>query len=293
MRFVSHSLSALIAWFLLFTPAHAGEASWQTVDKVLGQAGRTLPGGVHRYSWPRRDLSVSVAGTRIDAALALGSWAGFTSDEPSMAMGDLVLLPTEVTPVIRALQRGGLEVLAVHNHLIEESPQIIYVHFAGHGVPHQMAEALKAALEQTKTPTAAPAAAPELPAADRAAFDQVQASLGRKGSMNGRILQVGVPRAAKIEEEGAEVPATLGMATSLNFQVVGGKVATTGDFVLVADEVNPVIRELESHGILVTALHSHMLKESPRLFFMHFWAVGDAAAVGSGLKAALAKMAVE
>src|SRR5262249_4159963 len=116
---------------------------------------------------------------------------------------------------------------------------------------------------------------------------------GRKGTLAGRVLQVGVPRTAKIEEDGMEIPASAGMATALNFQVVDGRVATTGDFVLVAEEVNPVIHELEGHGIHATALHSHMLRESPRLFFMHFWGLDDPTRIGEGLKAALGKMAVQ
>jgi hypothetical protein len=243
------------------------------------------------------DLSVTIGGVKLEPALALGSWAGFVKAStagPVMAMGDLVLLAGEVNPVLKALQAGGLEVLAVHNHLLGESPQVLYVHFEGHGEAQQVAKALRGALDATRTPNGPPAAAPPSPsAAGTAAFDEVQAALGRKGTMAGRVLQVSVPRAGKIEEAGMEVPASVGMATSLNFQLAGNRVATTGDFVMIADEVNPVIRELESHGIEVTALHSHMLRESPRLFFMHFWGLGDPARIGEGLKAALGKMAVQ
>ncbi len=211
-----------------------------------------------------------------------------------MAMGDLVLLADEVNPVIRALQAGGLEVLAIHNHLIGESPQVIYVHFGGHGDAEQVAKALRSALDATKTPLVTPAPAPASPsAAETAAFDKLEAVLGRKGSLAGRVLQVSVPRAGKIEEDDMEIPASVGMATALNFQVVDDRVATTGDFVLIAEEVNPVVRELESHGIQVTALHSHMLRETPRLFFMHFWGLDDPTRIAEGLKAALGKIAVQ
>jgi Domain of Unknown Function (DUF1259) len=296
MSVFAHRAAAFISCLLLAGPALAEDArpSWDAVDKILGQIGKNLPGDVHRYSWPRRDLHVTVGGTPVAPALALGSWTGFTAGEHSMAMGDLVLLSSEVNPVIRALQAGGLEVLAIHNHLLGETPQVLYVHFAGHGAPEGIAKTLKTALAATGTPTSAPAAAAVEPsAAEKAAFDEVQASLGRKGSPAGHVLQVGVPRASKIEEDGAEVPPTLGMAISMNFEVAGSKVVATGDFVLVAEEVNPVIRELEGHGIQVTALHSHMLRESPRLFFMHFWAVDQPAKVGEGLKAALSKVAVQ
>jgi hypothetical protein len=271
------------------------EGTWDAVDKALGQAGKNLPGDVQKYAWPRRDLEVTVGGVRVEPALALGSWAGFKTMAAgqAMAMGDLVLLSSEVNPVIRALQAGGLDVLAVHNHLTGETPEIVYVHFGGHGQPEAMARALRSALEATKTPLSPPGGAPAGPSvADKAALDEVQEVLGRKGSMAGRVLQVAVPRAAKIEEAGVEVPPSLGMATALNFQVVDGRVATTGDFVLIGDEVNPVIRELEAHGLQVTALHSHMLRESPRLFFVHFWGCDEPARIAGGLKAALGRVAV-
>jgi Domain of Unknown Function (DUF1259) len=272
-------------------------STWEAVDKILGRPGKAFPGDIHKYGWPRADLHVTAGGVAIEPTLALGSWGGFMktgTEGHLMTMGDLVLLPDEVNPVVRALQAGGLDVLAIHNHLIGESPQVIYVHFGGHGPAEQVAKALRAALDTTKTPIAPPAGPPASPsAAEAAAFDKVQAELGRKGSMAGRVLQIGVPRAAKIEEDGMEVPASIGMATALNFQVVESRVATTGDFVMTAEEVNPVIKELEAHGIQVTALHSHMLRETPRLFFMHFWGLDDPTKIVDGLKAALGKMAVQ
>jgi Domain of Unknown Function (DUF1259) len=271
-------------------------STWEAVDKILGRPGKAFPGDIHKYGWPRADLHVTAGGVAIEPTLALGSWGGFMktgTEGHLMTMGDLVLLPDEVNPVVRALQAGGLDVLAIHNHLIGESPQVIYVHFGGHGPAEQVAKALRAALDTTKTPIAAPAAPPPTPSpAETAAFDKVQAAVGRKGSMAGRVLQIGVPRAARIEEDGMEVPATIGMATALNFQVVESRVATTGDFVMTAEEVNLVIKELEAHGIQVTALHSHMLRETPRLFFMHFWGLDDPTRIAEGLKAALGKMAV-
>ena len=271
-------------------------ATWEAVDKILGRPGKAFPGEIHKYAWPRADLHVTAGGVSIEPALALGSWGGFmkTSTEGQlMTMGDLVLLSDEVNPVVRALQAGGLDVLAIHNHLIGESPQMIYVHFGGHGPAELVAKALRSALDTTQTPVAvaAPPASPS--AAETAAFDKLQTVLGRKGQVGGRVLQVAVPRAGKIEEDGMEVPPSVGMATALNFQVVESRVATTGDFVLVGEEVNPVIHELESHGIQVTALHSHMLRETPRLFFMHFWGLDDATRIAGGLKAALGKVAVQ
>ncbi len=285
-------IAALLA-ALSAPAARAAEPEWSGIDKVFGTAGKDMPGGIHRFGWPRTDLKVSVRGTSVEPALALGSWGAFVATgqgDQSMTMGDLVLTESEVTPVVTALQAGGLEVTAIHNHLVGESPHVVYVHFSGHGEAAKLARGLKGALEKTKTPMKAAAGKAELSAADQEVVKRLQTSLGRTGTMAGKVLQVGVPRAEKIEEHGMEVPASMGMSNSMNFQVTGGRVATTGDFVLIASEVNPVIHELRAGGLDVTALHSHMLEETPRLFFMHFWGVDTPEKIGGALKAALGKI---
>ena len=276
-------------FILLFTAVSAFAADpWQGVDAILGQTGKAVAGDVHRYGWPRRDLKVRIGNVDVQPALALGSWAAFTTD---MVMGDLVLRPAEVESVVRAMQKDGFEISAIHNHLLGESPMIAYLHYAGHGDPAALARSLHDALSTTATPmTAAPAAVATKE--DDAAFAAVSDALQRKGTMAGRVLQFGIPRAETITDGGMTIPPTMGVATAVNFQRVGSDVATTGDFVLIADEVNPVMRELESHGIRVTALHSHMLRESPRLFFMHFWGVGAPRTIAEGIRAALAKVNV-
>jgi hypothetical protein len=275
----------------LASRAVSAPPDWSAVDKVFGSAGKDLPGGVHRFGWPRTDLTVTIGKTPVAPALALGSWGAFVADrDGAMTMGDLVLLESEVTPVVTALLAGGLDVLAIHNHLVGENPHVIYVHFAGHGDAATLARALKGALETTKTPIGAAGAKTEPTAAEQAIFKRVEEALGHTGSMAGKVMQVGVPRAEKIEEHGMEVPASMGMAISMNFAVVADKVATTGDFVLIASEVNPVVKELRAHGLDVTALHSHMLEESPRLFFLHFWGVDAPERIGASLKAALSKV---
>lgn len=288
-----------IPFLLLLTiaaGARAQGAGWDAVDKVFGTPGKDMPGGVHRFGWPRSDLRVTLGEVPVEPALALGSWGAFKktgSGDDAVAMGDLVLLGSEVDPVIGELQAGGFEILAVHNHLIGESPRVLYLHFHGHGDAAALATTLKAALGKTKTPSAAGKTPPKATAAQEKTFEKLQESLGRKGAMAGTVLQVGVPRAEAIRDGDMEVPGSMGMANSMNFETVGNRVATTGDFVLIADEVNPVIRELRSHGLAVTALHSHMLRETPRLFFMHFWGVGSPEKIGAGLKAALSKVATK
>ena len=293
MKNVALAAVALLAGSLA-SPAQTTD--WKAVDEVFGQAGKDLPGEVHRFGWPRSDLSVKVGEVAVEPALALGSWAAFrktAGGQDAMTMGDLVLLPSETDPVIGELQAGGFEILALHNHLAGESPQVLYVHFHGHGEPAALAKTLRAALGKTRTPAPSGKPPAQPTAAQEAVFAKLQESLGRKGTMAGTVLQVGVPRAEAIREADSEIPPSMGMANAMNFQAVGAKVATTGDFVLVADEVNPVIRELRSHGIAVTALHSHMLRETPRLFFMHFWGVDTPERIGQAMKAALSKIAVK
>jgi hypothetical protein len=271
------------------------ETGWEAVDEVFGNPGKDLPGGVRRYGWPRTDLHVVVGEVSVEPGLALGAWAGFKktgTGEGAVTMGDLVLLGPEVEPVLGELESGGFEILAIHNHLIGEVPSILYVHFHGHGDAATLAKTLKAALARTKTPPPGPAAAKPT-AAQAETFEKLQEALGRKGTIAGTVLQVSVARAEPIRDDGMEVPPSMGMNNPMNFQTVGTQVATTGDFVLVADEVNPVIRELHAHGIAATALHSHMLRETPRLFFVHFWGVGSPEKIGAGLKAALAKIATK
>ncbi|HYT32586.1 MAG TPA: DUF1259 domain-containing protein [Thermoanaerobaculia bacterium] len=279
----------------LMVAAPPPESGWDSVDKVFGSPGKDLPGDVRRYGWPRADLHVTIGGVPVEPGLALGAWAAFkktgTGDE-AMTMGDLVLLESEVEPVLGELEAGGFDILAIHNHLLGETPHVIYIHFHGHGDPAALAKTLKAALAKTKTP--APGKAPAKPtAAQEKTFETLQQALGHKGTMSGTVLQVGVARAEPIQDGGMEVPPSMGMNNPMNFQTVGTQVATTGDFVLIADEVNPVLRELHAHGIQVTALHSHMLKETPRLFFMHFWGVGAPEKIGEGLKAALSKVSTK
>lgn len=272
------------------TPGAAGP--WDQIDEVLGRKGTPNPGGVQKYGFPRSDLTVTVRGVAVKPALALGSWVAFKDmgSGRAMMMGDLVLADTEVTTAIQALQTGGVEVTALHNHLLFESPRVMYLHVRALDDPVRIARTLRDALGRTGTPLGTPAASTTASIdLDTAAVAQ---SLRVAGKVNGGVYQVSVPRPERISEEGHDVPAAMGVATAINFQPTGGgKAAITGDFVLLAAEVNPVIRALRENGIEITALHSHMLDEQPRLYFMHFWANDDAVKLARGLRAALDRMA--
>src|ERR1700758_3789060 len=268
----------------------SANAEWKPVEDAFGRKGSIQPGDVYKFSMPRSDLKVTVAGTPIKAGLALGSWLAFKRmGNDAVVMGDLVLTESEVDPVMAKLQQEGIEQTALHNHLLQESPRVMYMHVAGHGDPVKLATALRDALALTKTPSSAPA--PQNPPPSLG-FDtaQVDQTLGHKGKNNNGIYQFSVARAEKINDMGTEVPPAMGTATAINFQPTeNGKAAITGDFVLLGKEVNPVIKALRDNGILVTAIHSHMLTEEPRLFFMHFWANDDAVKLAKGLRAALEK----
>ncbi|MBK5188545.1 MAG: DUF1259 domain-containing protein [Gemmatimonadaceae bacterium] len=267
---------------------------WSTVEQTLGRKGAPQPGGVIKFGFPRGDLHVVIAGVSVKAALALGSWVAFAGEEgnESMVMGDLVLTQDEVGPVMRKLEDGGVDVTALHNHLEMESPRVMYMHIGAHGDPNKIASVIRDALALTNTPMGA-----QGPSSDAAKLDldstSIAKTLGVSGKVNGGVYQVSVPRLDHITERGMEVPASMGVATAINFQPTGGgKAAVTGDFVMTAEEVNPVIRALTSHGVHVTAIHSHMLDETPRLFFMHFWANDNALSLAAGLRAALDRMNV-
>ncbi len=273
---------------------YAQDIDWEAVDAALGRKA-VVSADVHRYGFPRSDLMVTLDGVTIKPALALGGWVALKPMHgEAMLMGDLVLLETEVNPVMAKLVENGIEVTAVHNHLLRANPEPFYLHVGGHGDPVKMATAIRAALAQSKTPLEVSPAPASAPAVDLD-VKQLDEIIGRKGRQTGGVYQFSVPRREAISDHGMEVtPAgPMGVATGINFQPTeGGKAAITGDFVLTADEVNPVIKMLREHGIEVTAVHSHMLTEQPRLFFMHFWANDDAIKLVKGLRAALDKMAV-
>lgn len=294
------------------TSVMAAEPWQEAVAAGLGKPGTEMPGGVYRVGLPRTDLKVTLDGVELKPSFALGSWLAFMrhgGGNDVMVMGDLVLTDDEVNPVMRRLVEGGVEITALHNHLLRNTPHTMYMHVAGHGDPTKLAVTLREALGQSRTPlaqaragaatqdSAAPAAAGEgsTPARatapdsslgiDTAAIDR---AIGRKGKVNGGVYAMSVPRAETPREAGMEVPEAMGSAIAINFQPTGGgKAAITGDFVLTAEEVNPVLRELRASGIEVTAIHNHMLADEPRLFFMHFWANDDAAKLARGLRAAL------
>jgi hypothetical protein len=285
-----HRLAAATAalMLLLSAPVPGAETEWKKVDEALGRQGAMQPGDVYKFSFPRSDLKVILDGVPVKPALALGSWVAFTGNaEHTMVMGDLVLTEDEIAPVMKQLVQDGLEVTGVHNHILRALPATLYMHIAGTGDAAKLGKAIHGALAKSKTPLEAAPSSNQDVGLDTAALDQ---ALGQKGKASGGVYQFSIPRAEPIKEGGMETPPAMGTAIAINFQSAGeGRAATTGDFVLLPEEVNPVLQTLVSNGIEVTALHNHMLDEQPRLYFMHFWGVDQPEKLAAGLKAALDK----
>jgi uncharacterized protein DUF1259 len=286
-------LLTLVATLSIPTLLNAADIDWKKVDAALGKTA-AVSGEVHRYGLPRSDLHVTLDGVAIKPALALGGWVAFAPMHgQAMVMGDVVLLESEITPVMTKLLDGGLDITAIHNHILRASPATFYMHVGGHGDPEKMAAIIRSALSASNTPfdppatTAGPAPTVDL---DTAKLDQI---IGVRGTANGGVYQFAVPRRDPILESGMQVNGPLGGANAINFQPTGnGKAAITGDFLVTGNEVNPLIRALRAGDIEVTAIHSHMLDEQPRMFFIHFWANEDALKLARGIRTALETTAI-
>lgn len=289
MRASFLAFSALLA---LSSTAQAAP-DWNAVGQALGKNGTEMPGGVYRIGMPRSDLKVMLGDIPLKPTFALGSWVAFREmGGQAEVMGDLVLTEAEVNPVMKSLVDQGFEVTALHNHVFNARPATFYMHVGAMGDPVALAKSLRTALSLSGTPLVnAAASSPPAIDLDTAAID---AALGSKGANAGGVYQVGVPRAEPILEMGHAIPNAMGVTEAINFQPLGGgRAAITGDFILIAKEVNPVIRALKKNGIDVTALHNHMLTEEPRMFFVHFWATDNLPKLLAGLKATLAEVAVK
>lgn len=286
--------AALVLLVLLAGPGRA-EIDWQQVEEILGTSAGERPGGIHRFGFPRTDLEVTLDGIALKPGFALGSWLAFhpTEGDEVMIMGDLVLTEKEVNPVMKRLAEGRIEITALHNHLLRAEPFPMYMHIEGRGDAVEFARTLREALALSGTPLERKAGSS---GDSELGFDTaaIVRTIGRQGKAEGGVYKLSIPRAEQITAGGMPLPPSMGMAIAINFQAAGGgKAAITGDFVLTADEVNPVLRILRERGIEVTALHNHMLNEEPRLFFMHFWAVDQPEALARGLRAALEVVEVE
>jgi len=284
--------SFVLGLILVAAPALAQgnvqQLSLDGIAKAMGKQG-DLTGEMYRVSFPRSDLTVKVGNVAIKPALALMSWAAFVkSGTDAVTYGDLVVLDDEINPVISKLEERGIELSALHNHLLHESPRIMYIHFVGRGNEVEMASGIREALALTKSPLAS---APSRPETKPELANEIERIIGYEGSMGGDVFHIAVPRNdVHVHAVGAAIPGSMGMNTPLNFQFDGKNAAINGDFMLRPAELNPVIKILRANGIEVASVHNHMLDDEPRMIYMHFWAYGDAVDLAKGLKAALMRI---
>ena len=289
------------SWFPLFvglaTAALAADAlrgeslDAAAIGKAVGVEARTLPDGAVRIGWARSDVAVTVDGGRLDPAAGLGSWAGFQSVEGgAMMMGDTVVFEDEITPALDAALAGGLEVTAIHNHFAFDRPRVYFMHIGGHGEPQVLAAGVRSvwdAIRSVRKVHAQPADRfPGEPASagslDAAALGAI---LGHESEKQGAVVKVTIPRRGTAH--GVAIGGSLGLTTWAAFSGSDARASVDGDFIMTAAEVQPVIRALRKGDIKVVALHNHMLDEDPRLFFLHYWGKGAAAALARGVRAAL------
>jgi hypothetical protein len=278
-------LGVILSATPVFAQSNVQPLNTDGIAKAMGREG-DLTGEMYKVSFPRSDLTVNVKNVAIKPALSLVSWAGFIkSGSTAVTYGDLVLLEDEINPVISKLEERGLELSALHNHLLHETPRIMYIHFVGRGNEEEMAKGIREALALTKTPVGAAASRPETKPEIATEIERI---IGYQGSMGGDVFHITVPRNdVHVAMMGTMLPGSMGMNTPFNFQLDGKNAAINGDFMLLPAELNPVIKALRANGIEVASVHNHLLDNQPPMVFMHFWAYGDAVSLAKGLKAAL------
>jgi Domain of Unknown Function (DUF1259) len=284
----------LVILFSLFVIqcSNSQDNKWQGVSDVLQRNG-TLKDNVYKVGFPRADLDVKIGDIKIAAGLAFGGWVAFMDSDGmnmesgTMIMGDLVLLESEIPEVQKSLLSNGIKISAIHNHLLQESPKVMYMHIYGNGDKVKLAQSIKEALQ--KSATILDTNLLPKSSAPQSDWSKVENILNYTGAKKGNLLNLNIPRNDEIKDNGMIIPPFMGVANAINFQMADDKAFTTGDFVLLADEVDNVMNALIQGGFTVTALHSHMLFESPRLFFMHFWGYDSPENLAQTLKSALDK----
>ncbi|MFJ2893819.1 DUF1259 domain-containing protein [Streptomyces sp. NPDC087218] len=269
-------------------PVRTTPADWADVARVLGRPGNMLRDMAYHTGFPRRDLLVVSGGVVVTPGLALGTHVAFVryADGSTMLMGDVVVTEKELQQVTDAWQAHGIEQTALHKHLLSQTPDLWWTHLHAHG--HDavaLARGLRAGLDRTATPPARPPR-PQAPIdLDTAAMD---AALGARGTADDGIYKILFVRRETVVDGHLVLPPGLGSTSAFNFQPLGGgRAALSGDCAMLADEVPHVLKALRRGGIELVELHNHHLAESPRLFFTHFWAVGDGVALARALRPAV------
>jgi hypothetical protein len=260
-----------------------------TIDKVTGMKGKEGK-GEYKITVPQNDLNVVVDQFKIVPAMGLGSWAAFTpSSNGVMVMGDIVLTEMDLKPVQQEVIRQGLSITAIHNHFVRNDPKVMYMHIGGEGSTEQMARKVKAVFDAVKTSRAKdPGASPSDSVVTTIDTKMLDGIIGSKGEWSKGVYKYTIGRPdVVLKEHGVTITAFMGFNTWAAWQGTPDHAAVAGDFAMLENEVAPVIKALVENGIEVVAVHNHMIHEQPRIYFLHYWGVGNAGQLAKGLKAAL------
>ena len=287
--------SLILAAILLATNASAelSEKTRASIDRLMGAKGTyTAEEDVHRVSFPRSDLKVTIEGRAAHPFMGFSSWAAFTPGHGgTMVMGDIVLLEDEVSPAMSAALDNGLEVTALHNHFFYESPRIMYMHISGSGAPETLAAAVRKVLEEqraVRTASAKPARmfpGGAIPAENKVTAAPLDEILGAKGESNNGMYKATIGRAAT--HHGAKIGKQMGLNTWAAFAGSDEAASVDGDFAMLENELQSVLKALRKGGIHIVAIHNHMTNEEPQYVFLHYWGKGRAADLARALKSAL------
>jgi hypothetical protein len=269
----------------------SGPLDTTLIEKTMGVKGKAN-NGEYKVTIPQNDLSIMVDGFKIIPPMGLGTWIAFTpAKDGAMIMGDLILTETDLKPVQQEVIKQGLGITAIHNHFVRNHPNVVYMHIGGAGRTELMAQKAKAILEKIKEvrggdPSKGTASAETITnTLDTKKLDEI---LGYKAEMSKGIYKYTIGRPDMVlKEHGVTVTTFLGFNTWAAFQGSPDHAAVAGDFAMLENEVELVIKTLVENGIEVVAVHNHMVGEQPKIFFLHYWGVGNAEQLARGLRAAL------
>ncbi len=290
-------ISLLFTCALLIGPAmgredksHPTALDTTKIEQLTGLKGKFDPSEhVFKVSAPRSDLKVTVAGVHMMPPMGLTSWAGFVkSGSATLVTGDLVLLEDQVSPVMDAALDNGLKVTALHNHFLWETPRVMFMHIGGLGEEDKLAVAVGKVFAEIKETAGGRGKTPRLEmdtAKSKLTADKLDAALGVKGETSGGIYKANWGRTARLD--GTAVGNAMGVNTWAAFAGSDERAVVDGDFVMPEEELQPVLKALRQAGIHVVAIHQHMLGETPKMMFLHYWGVGRTADLARGLKSAL------
>jgi Domain of Unknown Function (DUF1259) len=279
-----------LLWSMPWPLAAGTRLDTATIEQLTGVKGElNEKEAVFKVSVPRSDLDVTVAGVKMTPPLGLTSWAAFQqAGDQAMVMGDMVLLEDQVNPVMSVALQNGLEVTALHNHFFWDSPKVMFMHIGGVGDEAKLAGAVGKVFATIKDTSDGKGEVPRVdlsPAQTSLDPKAIEDVLGVKGQLANGVYKVTIGRTTKMD--GHEVGNTMGVNTWAAFAGSDAKAIVDGDFVMFEREVQPVLKALRGAGINIVAIHNHMIEESPRTVFLHYWGVGPTRQLSQGLKAAL------